>query len=90
MDFKTGPKIDARRNDYVKPGGNVAVIFIRFKIKKQQIFLNFDTFFYRKTKIFSEKPKFNTGPRIDARKDDYNKPGGTVAVNSFQPNYRHI
>lgn len=27
LDFKTGPKIDARRDDYVKPGGNVAVIF---------------------------------------------------------------
>ena len=33
--------------------------------------------------IFNEKPTFNTGPRIDARREDYVKPGGNVAV-SYQ------
>ena len=33
-----------------------------------------------KKQIFNEPPKFNTGPRIDARKEDYVRPGGNVAV----------
>ena len=31
-------------------------------------------------KIFNEKVDFKVGPRIDARKEDYQKAGGNVAV----------
>ena len=31
--------------------------------------------------IFSEKPNYQTGPRIDAKNSNYKKPGGDVKVN---------
>ena len=31
-------------------------------------------------KIFNEKSNFNTGPRIDARNESYQKNGGNVKV----------
>lgn len=37
----------------------------------------------KKKKIFNEKLGYSSGPRIDARKDDYVKPGGNVAVTQF-------
>ena len=33
-----------------------------------------------KLKIFNEKVDFTTGPRIDARNENYTKNGGNVAV----------
>lgn len=48
--------------------------------------LNTIEYYYKKIiyiiyiQIFNEKLNYNTGPRIDARKEDYVRPGGNVAV----------
>ena len=73
--FETGPKIDAKNQNYVKKGGDVKV-YISYSIyhSKFQVL----KYFYKK--IFTEKPVFEAGPKIDAKNSNYVKPSTDIKV----------